>query len=38
MLNVENLGDKHYFSGLGGYNGYSYGNPRNTWMKLNYQF
>ncbi|WP_432241354.1 TonB-dependent siderophore receptor [Herbaspirillum robiniae] len=37
-LNVENLTDKYYYTGLGGYNGYTYGNPRNTWLKANYKF
>jgi outer-membrane receptor for ferric coprogen and ferric-rhodotorulic acid len=30
-LNIENLADKRYYSGLGGYNGYVYGNPRNAY-------
>ncbi|MDH2049245.1 TonB-dependent siderophore receptor [Achromobacter marplatensis] len=37
-VNVENLTDKHYYSGLGGYNGYNYGTPRNVWMKVSYKF
>ncbi len=37
-LNIENLTDKEYYSGLGGYNGYTNGNPRNMWLKVNYQF
>lgn len=37
-INVENLSDKHYYSGLGGYNGYNYGTPRNVWVKLGYKF
>lgn len=36
-LNIENLTDKHYYSGLGGYNGYTYGRPRNAWLKLTYK-
>jgi len=36
-LNIENLADKHYYSGLGGYNGYTYGRPRNAWLKLTYK-
>lgn len=36
-LNIENLGDKRYYSGLGGYNGYTYGPPRNVWLKLSYK-
>jgi len=37
-VNVENLGDKRYYSGLGGYNGYNYGTPRNVWLKMGYKF
>ncbi|WDZ98231.1 TonB-dependent siderophore receptor [Herbaspirillum sp. WKF16] len=37
-LNVENLTDKYYYTGFGGYNGYTYGNPRNAWFKANYKF
>lgn len=37
-LNIENLSDKRYYTGLGGYNGYTYGAPRNVWVKLNYKF
>nr|WP_238379992.1 TonB-dependent siderophore receptor [Janthinobacterium sp. Marseille] len=37
-LNIENVTDKYYYSGLGGYNGYTYGNPRNAWLKLSYKF
>lgn len=37
-LNIENLSDKYYYSGLGGYNGYNYGNPRNAWLKATYSF
>ncbi|MDM0089835.1 MULTISPECIES: TonB-dependent receptor [unclassified Variovorax] len=37
-LNIENVGDKAYYAGLGGYNGYSYGAPRNAWLKMRYQF
>ncbi|CAB3678992.1 TonB-dependent siderophore receptor [Achromobacter pestifer] len=37
-LNVENLTDKRYYAGLGGYNGYTYGNPRNVWLRVKYQF
>jgi outer-membrane receptor for ferric coprogen and ferric-rhodotorulic acid len=37
-LNIENLTDKRYYSGLGGYNGYVYGNPRNSWLKASYKF
>jgi outer-membrane receptor for ferric coprogen and ferric-rhodotorulic acid len=37
-LNIENLADKRYYSGLGGYNGYVYGNPRNSWLKASYKF
>ena len=37
-LNIENLTDKRYYSGLGGYNGYTYGTPRNIWMKVSYKF
>jgi len=36
-LNIENLTDKYYYSGLGGYNGYTYGRPRNAWLKLTYK-
>ncbi len=37
-LNIENLGNKRYYAGLGGYNGYTPGTPRNAWLKLNYKF
>ena len=37
-LNIENLGDKRYYTGLGGYNGYTYGAPRNAWVKATYRF
>ncbi|MFT4100307.1 MAG: TonB-dependent siderophore receptor [Burkholderiaceae bacterium] len=37
-LNIENLTDKRYYAGLGGYNGYTYGNPRNAWVRLQYKF
>lgn len=37
-LNIENLTDRRYYSGLGGYNGYTYGAPRNVWMKVSYKF
>jgi len=37
-LNIDNLTDKRYYSGLGGYNGYVYGNPRNAWVKAAYKF
>ncbi|MFY2059437.1 TonB-dependent siderophore receptor [Achromobacter xylosoxidans] len=37
-INIENLTDKRYYSGLGEYNGYNYGTPRNVWMKVNYKF
>ncbi len=37
-INVDNLTDKRYYSGLGGYNGYNYGTPRNVWMKVSYKF
>ena len=37
-LNIENLTDKYYYTGLGGYNGYTYGNPRNAWLKATYRF
>ncbi|MFL9924007.1 TonB-dependent siderophore receptor [Herbaspirillum lusitanum] len=37
-LNIENLSDKYYYTGLGGYNGYTYGNPRNAWLKATYNF
>ncbi|KAG1433391.1 hypothetical protein G6F56_014610 [Rhizopus delemar] len=37
-VNVEHLTDKHYYSGVGGYNGYNYGTPRNVWMKVSYKF
>ncbi len=37
-LNVENLLDKTYYSGVGGYNGYSYGNPRNVTVRLRHKF
>lgn len=37
-LNIENLTDKYYYTGLGGYNGYTYGNPRNAWLKATYSF
>ncbi len=36
-LHIENVGDKRYYNGLGGYNGYTYGNPRNVWLKLHYK-
>lgn len=37
-LNIGNLTDKRYWSGLGGYNGYNYGAPRNGWLKMTYRF
>lgn len=37
-INIENLTDKRYYSGLGEYNGYNYGTPRNVWMKISYKF
>ncbi|MBN8756565.1 MULTISPECIES: TonB-dependent siderophore receptor [unclassified Variovorax] len=37
-LNIENLSDKRYYTGLGGYNGYTYGAPRNAWLKATYKF
>ncbi|QRF59126.1 TonB-dependent receptor [Variovorax paradoxus] len=37
-LNIENLGGKRYYAGLGGYNGYTEGTPRNAWLKLQYKF
>ncbi|MDM0091151.1 MULTISPECIES: TonB-dependent receptor [unclassified Variovorax] len=37
-VNVENLGNKRYDSGLGGYNGYTEGTPRSVWVKLGYRF
>ncbi|WP_287931172.1 TonB-dependent receptor, partial [Achromobacter sp.] len=37
-INIDNLTDKRYYSGLGGYNGYNYGTPRNVWMKVSYRF
>lgn len=37
-INIENLTDKRYYSGLGEYNGYNYGTPRNVWMKVSYKF
>lgn len=37
-LNVENLSNKRFYSGLGGYNGYTNGAPRNAWAKLQYTF
>ncbi|SFE57381.1 iron complex outermembrane recepter protein [Paracidovorax wautersii] len=37
-LNIENLSDKRYYSGLGGYNGYTQGTPRNAWAKVTYKF
>ncbi len=37
-INIENLTDKRYYSGLGEYNGYNYGTPRNVWMKVTYKF
>ncbi len=37
-LNIDNLTDKYYYSGLGAYNGYSYGTPRNFWAKATYRF
>lgn len=37
-LNVENVTDKDYYSGLGGYNGYTQADPRNVWLKVNYDF
>ena len=37
-INIDNLTDKRYYSGLGGYNGYNYGTPRNVWMKVSYKF
>lgn len=36
-MHIENVGDKRYYNGLGGYNGYTYGNPRNLWLKLSYK-
>jgi len=37
-LNIENLGNKRYYSGLGGYNGYTQGSPQNAWVKLTHKF
>ncbi|WP_087691282.1 TonB-dependent receptor [Pandoraea sp. PE-S2R-1] len=37
-LNLGNVTDKRYWAGLGGYNGYTYGAPRNGWVKLTYRF
>ncbi len=37
-VNIDNLTDKRYYSGLGGYNGYNYGTPRNVWVKVSYKF
>lgn len=37
-IDIENLTDKRYYSGLGEYNGYNYGTPRNVWMKVSYKF
>jgi iron complex outermembrane receptor protein/outer membrane receptor for ferric coprogen and ferric-rhodotorulic acid len=36
--NIENLTDRKYYSGLGGYNGYIYGDPRNFWIRARYRF
>jgi len=37
-LNIDNLSNKRYYSGLGGYNGYTNGTPRSAWMKVTYKF
>ncbi|AVQ84858.1 MULTISPECIES: TonB-dependent siderophore receptor [unclassified Variovorax] len=37
-LNIENLSNKRYYSGLGGYNGYTQGTPRSAWAKVTYKF
>lgn len=36
--NIENLTDRKYYSGLGAYNGYIYGDPRNVWFRARYRF
>lgn len=37
-VNVDNVTDKSYYSGLGAYNGFTYGDPRNAWARLRYRF
>ncbi|WP_343528928.1 TonB-dependent receptor [Sphingomonas sp.] len=37
-VNIDNITDKSYYSGLGGYNGFTYGDPRNAWLRLRYRF
>ncbi|WP_296555855.1 TonB-dependent receptor [Pigmentiphaga sp.] len=37
-VSIDNLTDKRYYSGLGGYNGYNYGTPRNFWVRVSYKF
>lgn len=37
-LNIENVGNKRYYSGLGGYNGYTQGAPRSAWLRATYKF
>ncbi|HEY8603760.1 TonB-dependent siderophore receptor [Tsuneonella suprasediminis] len=38
QLNVENLFDKTYYSQIGFYNQFAYGEPRNVTLTLRYQF
>ncbi|MFJ5446418.1 TonB-dependent siderophore receptor [Methylobacillus methanolivorans] len=38
LLQVNNLFDKHYYSGIGNYNTVFYGAPRNAMLTLRYQF
>lgn len=38
QLNVENLFDEGYYSNLGFYSQYDYGEPRNVRLKLDYSF
>ncbi len=37
-VNVNNLLDKHYYSGMGNYNSVFYGAPRNVFAQLRYKF
>lgn len=38
LLQVNNLFDKHYYSGIGNYNSAFYGTPRNAMLSVRYQF
>ncbi|MCW3153690.1 TonB-dependent receptor [Achromobacter spanius] len=37
-VNVNNVLDKHYYSGMGNYNSVFYGAPRNVFAQLRYKF